>query len=117
MQFRWSVRKSIAVPVMIHHDLEDPMQVKTRDISLGGMFIETGSDLLCVNAPVMVSFAPSKNGHAELKKIEALVVRVTRDGVGLKFRESGDEDRLFLEYILRLWDRRRSSRIKRPHHF
>jgi hypothetical protein len=56
-----------------------------RDLSLGGMYVETGPAGLSQNSTVRVSFnLPEAQGHEPLT-LDAVVVRRGRDGSGLMF--------------------------------
>ena len=110
MQFRWDVRKTVALPIMVYYDINKPVYVKTRDISLGGMFVETDTTLLDINKPVEVLFNSHAIGNTELQRIQALVVRITREGAGLMFRGYDNNGLLFLQKILHQRERRRSQR-------
>lgn len=86
MEKRWSLRKSIQLDVVLHHDTAGVIKCKTRDISLEGMFIETDSQTLPVDDPVYLDFI-LQNGDNKLHHIRAKVVRTTDNGMGVMFRE------------------------------
>jgi hypothetical protein len=66
------------------------LRSKVRDISLDGMFVETGPIALHANTPVEVTVRPQKGNTREAYRLRALVVRVARDGAGLMFRDFDD---------------------------
>ncbi len=66
------------------------LRSKVRDISLDGMFVETRSIALHANTPVEVTVRLRKGNTREVYRLRAFVVRVTRDGAGLMFRDFDD---------------------------
>ncbi len=86
MEKRWSLRKSIQLDVVLHHDTGGAIKCKTRDISLEGMFIETDNRTLPIDEPVYLDFIV-QDGDSRLHHIRAKVIRATDSGMGVMFRE------------------------------
>ena len=86
MEKRWSLRKSIQLDVVLHHDTVGAIKCKTRDISLEGMFIEIDNQALPIEDPVYLDFI-LQNDDNKLHHIRAKVVRTTGNGMGVMFRE------------------------------
>jgi hypothetical protein len=85
---RWSSRVPLQIDVAIHNDSRmAPLHFESRDISLGGIFVETGSMVLPLNAFVVLSFTLTAGERIVDYRLPALVVRNTRDGAGLMFQE------------------------------
>jgi PilZ domain-containing protein len=57
----------------------------TRDVSLGGMFVETRSLVLPPNTSVTVSFDLGNSGEVHTFHLNATVVRRAPEGLGLMF--------------------------------
>jgi len=87
MEKRWSKRKPITLDVVLFHNDLGLLRCKTRDISLEGMFLDTGKVSLPVEDPVDLDFILHSNGDTRLHHIRAKVVRVTPQGAGVMFRE------------------------------
>ncbi len=86
MEKRWSLRKSIQLDVVLHHDTAGAIKCKTHDISLEGMFIETDNRTLPVDDTVYLDFILTDGGN-KLHHIRAKVIRTTDKGMGVMFRE------------------------------
>ncbi len=85
-------RRSMRKPATFHVTLSYPplglLRSKVRDISLDGMFIETGPIALHANTPVEVMVRLQKGNTRDAYRLRALVVRVARDGAGLMFDDA-----------------------------
>ncbi|MFQ5470433.1 MAG: PilZ domain-containing protein [Gammaproteobacteria bacterium] len=99
MEQRWSPRTNVNIDVDLHVNGEEITGCKTRDIGMGGVFVETHNCLpndekevelifnLIADSNVsgdMPSYSSDKNAIHALK---ATVVRITDDGLGLMFRD------------------------------
>ena len=90
-------RKSSRIPLRQQIDIEarragPPFSAWARDMSLGGMFIQTDSSVLRPGLFVTVSFALPHNGSQDRFVLEAEVVRQTPEGFGLMFTSMGPEE-------------------------
>jgi hypothetical protein len=85
MEHRWSARKSFQRSVVVDCPRIGPASVKMCDVSLGGMFVETGRLLLPLDAPVFVAFNLAHNEQHDDFRLEAMVVRHAPVGAGLMF--------------------------------
>jgi hypothetical protein len=89
MEHRWSLRKLMTASVIVECPRIGMVRACMRDISLGGMFIETGPISLPLNAPIAVSFNSSTfDDQRDDHRLQAMVVRQAPNGVGLMFLES-----------------------------
>ena len=88
MEHRWSTRKTIKGGVTIDCPQLGVVAGSLRDVSLGGVFIETDSVNLPIHAPVVITLTTQLLG-ADLcqRPLQAMVVRVTPHGAGLMFLE------------------------------
>ncbi|MGC1955287.1 MAG: PilZ domain-containing protein [Gammaproteobacteria bacterium] len=86
MENRYSVRSPVALDVELHHGRTSFGTFKVRNISLEGMFVETGpmhlypSDL--IDATLTVGLKPTAT-----HEIRAVVVHHSDEGIGLIFRD------------------------------
>jgi hypothetical protein len=83
-QQRWSARIPLSLDVALYGDGSRLCVGRMRDISLGGMFVETRFKLF-VDASVVVGFGVRLTEERAYYRIPATVVRVTEHGVGLMF--------------------------------
>lgn len=103
MEHRCSERWQIAIPVSIHRK-EHPVTIgKTRNISLGGMFIETGSADFEQNACLEVELSIRLDHQPRRLHLPAVVAHVSERGIGLMFRSlSPESERVFQNLIYKL---------------
>jgi len=86
MEQRWSTRTPVKLDVdMAYEDKEE--DCSTRDIGMGGVFLEMGSILPPVDTMVELIFKVGATDKRTKHKIKAKVVRVAYDGIGLMFRD------------------------------
>ncbi|HKQ30855.1 MAG TPA: PilZ domain-containing protein [Burkholderiales bacterium] len=85
MEHRWSARKPVTGNVVVECPRVGLIRATMRDVSLSGMFVETGPMVLPLNAPVSVVFSlsPSKSGDDHC--LQAMIVRHTTKGAGIMF--------------------------------
>ena len=88
MERRWTERTSINVPVDLSYSGVQTEDCRTRDIGLGGVFVELpGEANLAAETPVELTFKLGAAPHLTKHRINARVVRVAEDGVGMMFRD------------------------------
>jgi len=84
---RWSLRRPLHVDVsLLKHD-QTVLAGKTRDFSIGGMFVETKKPMLQRDIPIHVAFTLETEAGASHHRLPAQVIRVANDGVGLMFND------------------------------
>ncbi len=88
MEHRWSSRRFLGGEVTVSHPRCGIIHALLRDISLGGMFVETGRVDLPVNTPVIVSFMLQNQSGPSHHRLHAMVVRSTEDGAALMYLDS-----------------------------
>ena len=87
MEHRWSMRKPVHDRITLNCPPIGILHANIRDVSLGGLFIDTDA-ALNINTPVELLFsAKEKSGMLKTDHIDALVVRKTKQGVGLMFHK------------------------------
>lgn len=89
MEHRWSVRKTHASSATIDAPTRDTKVGWMRNVSVGGMFVETGPVLWPVNTPVYVGFTLAGEDNDEAPfRLPGLVVRHAPGGLGVMFLET-----------------------------
>lgn len=87
MEHRWSMRKPTNGAVVLNYPSLGLLRANIENISLGGVFVNTGRISLSVNTPVEMVFELPDDGARRIRKAEALVVRATGGGAGLMFHK------------------------------
>ncbi len=91
MEHRWSHRRPLDGAATLSHPRYGLIRGIVRDISIGGMFVETGCVELPINTPVTVSFRLQNEGESDHYRLHAMVVRATDRGAGLMYLDSSAE--------------------------
>lgn len=92
MEHRWSARMSVDGVVSVHCAVHGAIRAELIDISLGGMFIDTGVRTLPVNAPVVLSFSLNRSDEVSHFRLQAMAVRIVAEGgVGLMYLDHDPE--------------------------
>lgn len=79
-------RIPIAIETSLHYGSIRLLNCNTRDLSLDGVFVETGGEVLPQDAFVDVALVVLRDGEIRRPRLPAKVVRVQHDGLGLSFR-------------------------------
>jgi hypothetical protein len=93
-------RSSIQLDVELVYSEGGSSRVKTRDLSIGGLFVDAiGNQPPKVGTPLTVTFlsTPHQSGTYSLK---ARVQRLTLNGIAMTFIDFGLDDLRFIETIL-----------------
>ena len=83
---RWSPRQPRQYNVVIYGD-GAPFPARLRDISIGGMCVETDASKLAPNASVQVLFRLESKPESPLHRFPANVIWTGERGVGLMFND------------------------------
>lgn len=86
MENRFSVRKPAAVGVELYQGRSRVGRFKARNISLEGMFVETGPIDLYPSDLIDVTLTIDRERTAK-HEVRAVVVHHTAEGIGLMFRD------------------------------
>ena len=78
-------RIAVTLEVMLRHDRFGFQPFRTRDISLDGVFVETGQLPIAQNSTVDLAIKLPTDGAQKVHRFHAQTVHVSRDGVGLSF--------------------------------
>ena len=87
MEHRCSVRKSLILEVVLNCRSLGLVRGRTRDIGMGGMFVDIGRIQLPMNALVESCILLETDGQTKPFRTEAMVVHTGRSGVGLMFSD------------------------------
>ena len=87
---RQSIRKKIALNIIVNHDLAYSKRWKIRDLSLSGARLEAESNGLAPGTPIETVLTLREHDEYDLHRVPADVVRADRDGVALRFRHYDD---------------------------
>ena len=84
MELRSSPRKRVNLEVELTHNEGVQQRCRTRDFSMGGVFLEAPVQVFPEGVNVDLAFMIPSNGE-HWHAIKARVVRTTDDGMGLAF--------------------------------
>lgn len=102
MEHRWSARRPIAMDVELFYPPIGSIRGRTQDISMEGMFVDTGGVYLPTHAKVEVSFRTLDQQRQQCEhRVDAYVVHGTGDGVGLMLRHVDYQHFHALRHMLR----------------
>jgi hypothetical protein len=99
---RWTERTPLNVAVDLAYAGTQAGEYRTRDIGLGGVFVELpkATDLV-TETPVELIFKLGEGERLTKHRINARVVRVTDDGIGMMFRDFDASAFRSLQEVLR----------------
>ena len=87
-------RRELLVDVQLSFLAYEPTPAKTRDISEGGMFLEVdNSSEYQIGEKLHLKYRDPFHGNTDTI-IDAIVVRITSDGIGINFPESANPIKL-----------------------
>ncbi len=92
MEHRWSERKPLNLEVTLNYPPIGLIDGKTRDVSLEGMFVDTGGVPLPQHAEVEVNFCTRTHGQVREHCVPAYVVHGRHGGIGLMLRHVAYQD-------------------------
>jgi len=87
IEHRWSQRHKVSLPVDIFSSGIKLTSCVTRDVGLGGVFLEVTNDQPDREEEVDLIFSLGKERQVSKYKLCAKVVRTANDGVGLMFKD------------------------------
>lgn len=103
-QQRWSTRLPLELDVALYGEGARVLAARTRNISLGGMFVQTFEPLF-LDAMVVTAFGFRNQDDRAYYRLPATVVRAAEDGVGLMFNRFDVETVRSLRQALYFADR------------
>lgn len=88
MENRWSDRRELQLDVDVFRDGAKVCSCQSRDVGLGGAFLDMqSSEPLAEDENLELVFHLMSETNPIKHNLHAKVVRVTNDGVGLKFHD------------------------------
>jgi len=100
MEHRCSTRNPYGHTVTLDCPYHGPVLARAHDLSLDGVFIETGELFLPLNTRVHVAFDAGGGERRAAFRLPGMVVRRARTGVGVMFLETGDTTLAALDTVL-----------------
>lgn len=97
---RWSQRRRVKLDVDVVKDNHLLASCKTRDVSLGGVFLELDSQPLDKHQDVELVFTLEK-AEVTRHKLKARIVRIATGGVGFMFKDFDTNSFRALQEIMR----------------
>ncbi|HEX9627427.1 MAG TPA: PilZ domain-containing protein [Acidiferrobacterales bacterium] len=97
---RYSIRKSVALDILINYDLSYPRLWKTRNLSTDGAFVICQRGDLPLAALVEAVLVLRYHDEYEPHRLPAQIVRHGHDGVGIKFGDYANRTFIALENLL-----------------
>ncbi len=101
MEQRWSQRRPVVLEVDVWHHGDVLGSCRTRDVGLGGVFLELSEGKPQKHMDVDLVFRLRGAEQYTKHRLRARVVRVNDDGVGLMFRDFDTSSFRALQEILR----------------
>jgi hypothetical protein len=88
MEHRYTERKPLDISAVINCPRVGLFRGKIRDLSLGGMHVESDCVVMPLHAPVTVSFQPDPDNPTVAVEAKGLVVHQRGKAFGLMFDDS-----------------------------
>lgn len=98
---RWSRRRAAILLVELAVGSTRWTDAKTRDVGLGGVFIEIAGNQPVVGSDIDIFFLLRHTGTPARYRLRARVVRRAEDGVGVTFRDFDTHAFRTLQEVLR----------------
>ena len=86
MEHRWNIRTPVEVGVTVNYSQLGLISARTRDLSLGGAYLETSSVNLGKHSILEIVF-PKENKLGQVVNLPATVVRSDENGVAIQFTD------------------------------
>lgn len=97
---RWSARKSIELDVGLYYDRLGLLACRTLDMSMEGMFVNTGRITLSAFTKVEAVLTHLIGTDRQQLRLPARIVRVSPEGAGLQFHNFDSDTYYFLRELL-----------------
>ena len=85
MEHRWSVRKPVNVGVALRRQGSNFKRFKTRDLSMEGVFVESGPDSWPEDTFLELESPLYENSKQTWHRVPVVVVHRSQNGIGLMF--------------------------------
>lgn len=97
---RWSARRATVLTVDVHYQGKQYIGCRTRDIGLGGMFIEFQPSGLAPGRDIHIALKIDRAGNSERRRFKARVAHSSDSGFGLAFETFDRDDFHILQDLL-----------------
>ncbi|MDH5256939.1 MAG: PilZ domain-containing protein [Gammaproteobacteria bacterium] len=97
---RWSQRRDVALGVDVLENGEVIASCQSKDVGLGGVFIETDSPKLTRDCDYELCFSLGQKDAAK-QKLKAKIVRAANNGYGFMFKDFDTNSFRALQEIMR----------------
>ncbi len=87
---RWSIRRAVAMDVMLYDSRGMVIEGQIQNVSIGGVYVDTGSTVPQLNSSVILGFQMKSLEGTTYHRLPALVVHVENMGAGLMFEDYDD---------------------------
>lgn len=101
-EVRWSVRKPLNLDVDLYFKGYEYTGCRTRDIGLGGLFVEFKRADIPQDAEVQIVIRLFKDGNKKIHKFRTTVAHASERGYGLAFQDFDIVSFRMLQDILQL---------------
>jgi len=98
---RWSQRRTVSLDVDVFNGENLVANCRTRDVGLGGVFLEVADATLDTDDEVDLFFTLGGKKQVFRYKLKAKVVRMMSEGVGLMFKDFDTNSFRSLQEIMR----------------
>jgi len=106
MEQRWSLRKPVTLEVKVVYKCHPVVLGRSINISLEGLFIETGIMILPVGSCIEVEFGLMADTQLEEVRMPSVVVHRNRVGCGIAFQTFNGKAFRVIEQLLYTHDHR-----------
>lgn len=97
---RWSQRRDVSLGVDVLQNGEVVASCHSKDVGLGGVFVQTDSRKLLADSDYELCFSLGQKDMAK-QKLKAKIVRVSHDGFGFMFKDFDTNSFRALQEIMR----------------
>lgn len=97
---RWCARKAIELDVALYYDRLGLLSCRTLDMSMEGMFVNTGRIILSAFTKVHAVLTHHNGTASQQLRLPAKIVRVSSEGAGLQFHNFDSDTYYFLRELL-----------------
>lgn len=84
---RWSERQHVRLHITLFDDGREILRTSSRDLSIGGIFIDTGARSLDIDKKLEIAFSLRGSAGTQTHCLSARVVRNHHDGAALAFSD------------------------------
>jgi hypothetical protein len=101
MEHRCGERQLLNIEAVARCRALGRVRVRIRDASIGGLFVEMPTTGIAPNVPLELGFIVNGDARPRPYRIQGLVTRITKEGVGLYFGHLTPDAQVALLVLLR----------------